>query len=350
MEVAIINSLMELGEIRKLFEEWKKRVETSKDLEEMRQTFLGKKGYISQLFREMKNIPPERRREYGREINLLREEIEGFIRQRGEEIKKRELEEKLKAERFDLSLPGDTVLPLGSKHPLSGVIEEIVEIFKQMGFAVETGPEIEREEYNFDMLNIPKEHPARDMQDTFYVNREGYLLRTHTSPVQVRTMLGRKPPIQIIAPGRVYRRDDDPTHSPMFFQVEGLVVNRDVNFANMMFVLREFLRRFFETDVPVRFRPSYFPFTEPSAEVDIGCVICGGEGCRVCKGTGWLEVLGAGMVHPNVLSACGIDPEEYQGFAFGLGVDRFAMLKYGIDNIKLFYENDVRFLKQFKSL
>lgn len=350
MAVAIINPLMDLGEIRKLFEERKKSVETAKDLEELRQTFLGKKGYISQLFREMKNIPPERRREFGREINLLREEIENFIRQKGEEIKRKQLEERLKAERLDLTLPGDTVLPVGSKHPLSAVVEEITEIFKQMGFAVETGPEIEKEEYNFDMLNIPKEHPARDMQDTFYVNRDGYLLRTHTSPVQVRTMLKRKPPIQIIAPGRVYRRDDDPTHSPMFFQVEGLVVNRDVNFANMMFVLREFLKRFFEVDVPVRFRPSYFPFTEPSAEVDIGCVICGGKGCRVCKGTGWLEVLGAGMVHPNVLSACGIDPEEYQGFAFGLGVDRFAMLKYGVDNIKLFYENDVRFLRQFKAL
>ena len=305
---------------------------------------------VSQLFRELKNVPPEKRKEFGREINLLREEIETFIRQKGEELKKLELEQKLKSERVDLTLPGDTVLPVGSKHPLSAVIEEITEIFKGMGFTVETGPEIEREDYNFDMLNIPKEHPARDMQDTFYVNRKGYLLRTHTSPVQVRTMLRKKPPIQIIAPGRVYRRDDDPTHSPMFFQVEGLVVNEKVNFANMLWVLREFLQKFFETPVPVRFRPSYFPFTEPSTEVDIGCVICEGRGCRVCKGTGWLEVLGAGMVHPNVLEACGIDTERYRGFAFGLGVDRFAMLKYGIDNIKLFYENDVRFLKQFASL
>ena len=305
---------------------------------------------VSQLFRELKNVPPEKRKELGREINLLREEIETFIRQKGEELKKLELEQKLKSERVDLTLPGDTVLPVGSKHPLSAVIEEITEIFKGMGFTVETGPEIEREDYNFDMLNIPKEHPARDMQDTFYVNRKGYLLRTHTSPVQVRTMLCKKPPIQMIAPGRVYRRDDDPTHSPMFFQVEGLVVNEKVNFANMLWVLREFLQKFFETPVPVRFRPSYFPFTEPSTEVDIGCVICEGRGCRVCKGTGWLEVLGAGMVHPNVLEACGIDTEKYRGFAFGLGVDRFAMLKYGIDNIKLFYENDVRFLKQFASL
>ncbi len=341
---------MELEKIEKLFEEQKNSIKTKEDLDKLRQQFLGKKGLVSQLFRELKNIPPERRREYGQRINLLREKIESFIRQRFEEIKREELERKLKSERIDLTLPGDRVLPLGAKHPLSAVIEEITEIFKQMGFTVETGPEIEKEEYNFDRLNIPKEHPARDMQDTFYVNKKGYLLRTHTSPVQVRTMLKRKPPIQIIAPGRVYRRDDDPTHSPMFFQVEGLVVNENVNFANMMFVLKEFLRRFFETDVPVRFRPSYFPFTEPSTEVDIGCVICGGKGCRVCKGTGWLEVLGAGMVHPNVLEACGVDSSKYQGFAFGLGVDRFAMLKYGIDNIKLFYENDVRFLNQFKSL
>jgi phenylalanyl-tRNA synthetase alpha chain len=341
---------MELEKVKKLFEELKSSVNTKDDLNKLRQQFLGKKGLISQLFKELKNIPPEQRKEYGQKINRLREEIETYIRQKFEELKREELERKLKAERIDLTLPGDKVLPLGSKHPLSAVIEEITEIFKQMGFTVETGPEIEKEEYNFDMLNIPKEHPARDMQDTFYVNKKGYLLRTHTSPVQVRTMLKRKPPIQIIAPGRVYRRDDDPTHSPMFFQVEGLVVNEDVNFSNMMFVLKEFLQKFFETDVPVRFRPSYFPFTEPSTEVDIGCVICGGKGCRVCKGTGWLEVLGAGMVHPNVLEACGIDTDRYQGFAFGLGVDRFAMLKYGVDNIKLFYENDVRFLKQFKAL
>ncbi len=341
---------MNIEEVRKRFLEEKEKVKTLKDLENIRQQFLGKKGLVSLLFRELKSVPPERRREVGREINLLREEVEKFIRQKGEELKKRELEDRLKKERLDPTLPGDTVLPLGAKHPLSAVIEEITEIFKGMGFSVESGPEIEREEYNFDMLNIPKGHPARDMQDTFYVNKKGYLLRTHTSPVQVRTMLKKKPPIQIIAPGRVYRRDDDPTHSPMFFQVEGLVVNEKVNFANMLWVLTEFLRRFFEVDVPVRFRPSYFPFTEPSAEVDIGCVICEGRGCRVCKGTGWLEVLGAGMVHPNVLEACGIDTERYRGFAFGLGVDRFAMLKYGIDNIKHFYENNVRFLKQFLSL
>jgi phenylalanyl-tRNA synthetase alpha chain len=339
-----------ISEIRQLFRSEREKVKTLEDLEKLRQQFLGKKGLVSGLFKELKNIPPEERKAFGQRINELREEIETFIRTKREEIKKAELERKLRSEKVDLSLPGEEILPLGSKHPLSATVEEIVEIFKQFGFTVEEGPEVEKEEYNFDMLNIPKEHPARDMQDTFYLNKKGYLLRTHTSPVQIRTMLKKKPPIQMIAPGRVYRRDDDPTHSPMFFQVEGLVVNETVNFANMMYVLREFLRRFFEAELPVRFRPSYFPFTEPSVEVDIGCVICGGEGCRVCKNTGWLEVLGAGMVHPNVLEACGIDTEKYRGFAFGLGVDRFAMLKYGIDNIKLFYENDVRFLKQFASL
>ncbi|NPB05259.1 MAG: phenylalanine--tRNA ligase subunit alpha [Aquificae bacterium] len=341
---------MTVSEVRERFLKEKEAVKTLKDLENFRQLFLGKKGLISQLFKELRSAPPEKRKELGREINLLREEVESFVRQKAKELKEKELQERLRRERLDAALPGDTVLPLGAKHPLSAVVEEITEIFKGMGFTVETGPEVEKEEYNFDMLNIPKEHPARDMQDTFYLNRKGYLLRTHTSPVQVRTLLKKRPPVQIIAPGRVYRRDDDPTHSPMFFQVEGLVVNETVNFAHMMWVLKEFLRRFFETEVPVRFRPSYFPFTEPSTEVDIGCVICGGEGCRVCKNTGWLEVLGAGMVHPAVLEACGVDAERYRGFAFGLGVDRFAMLKYGVDNIKHFYENDARFLRQFLSL
>jgi len=339
-----------LSEARRLFRSLKESVKTLEDLENLRQQLLGKKGLISALFKELKKAPPKERKTLGREINALREEVENFIKTKREELKKAELEKKLRSERVDLTLPGNEVLPLGAKHPLSATVEEIVEIFKQFGFSVEEGPEVEKEEYNFDMLNIPKEHPARDMQDTFYLNKKGYLLRTHTSPVQIRTMLKKKPPLQIIAPGRVYRRDDDPTHSPMFFQVEGLVVNGEVNFANMMFVLREFLRRFFEAELPVRFRPSYFPFTEPSVEVDIGCVICGGKGCRVCKNSGWLEVLGAGMVHPAVLEACGVDTEKYRGFAFGLGVDRFAMLKYGIDNIKLFYENDLRFLKQFAPL
>jgi len=339
-----------IAEIASLFEREKVAVQTLGDLERLKQRFLGKKGLISLLFKELKNLPPEKRKEAGARINRLREEVETFIRQKREELQRSELQERLRAERIDPTLPGDPLLPPGAKHPISATVERIVDVFRSMGFSVENGPEVESEEFNFDRLNIPKEHPAREMQDTFYLNREGYLLRTHTSPVQIRAMLKNPPPLQIVAPGRVYRRDDDPTHSPMFFQVEGLVVNERVNFANMMFVLREFLQKFFETDLPVRFRPSYFPFTEPSAEVDIGCVICGGEGCRVCKGTGWLEVLGAGMVHPEVLRSGGVDPERYRGFAFGLGVDRFAMLYFGVDNIKHFYENDVRFLKRFVSL
>jgi len=336
-----------LEKIREVLLKEKKDIQTLEDLERFRQKYLGKKGIISNLFKELKKLPPEEKRKLGKDLNVLRQEILKFIEEKKKEIEKKILEEKLRKERIDISLPALQIPPIGAKHPLSLVIEEITEIFKNMGFSVEEGPEIEKEEYNFDMLNIPPNHPARDMQDTFYINKEGYLLRTHTSPVQIRTMLKKKPPIQIIAPGRVYRRDDDPTHSPMFFQVEGLVVNEKVNFSHMLFVLREFLKKFFGEETLVRFRPSYFPFTEPSIEVDIGCVICGGKGCRVCKGTGWLEVLGAGMVHTNVLKACGIDVSKYRGFAFGLGVDRFAMLKYAIDNIKLFYENDLRFLRQF---
>ncbi|MCX8060201.1 MAG: phenylalanine--tRNA ligase subunit alpha, partial [Aquificaceae bacterium] len=236
---------------------------------------------------------------------------------------------------------------VGSLHPITQTLRRVKSIFLSMGFRVMEGPEVEREDYNFDLLNIPKEHPARDMQDTFYVNREGYLLRTHTSPVQIRTMLAHRPPIYMVAPGRVYRRDDDPTHSPMFHQVEGLVVDQELSFGHMKYTIEVFLREFFEADVPVRFRASYFPFTEPSAEVDIGCVICGGVGCKVCKQSGWLEVMGCGMVHPKVLENCGLDPESYQGFAFGMGVERLAMLYFRIDNIKLFFENDLRFLRQF---
>ncbi len=320
-------------------------VKTSKELQELRSKYLGSKGVIKELLKKIKEIPQEERREFGKRVNQLKEFAENLFKEKEEEIKKAELEEKLKKEWIDLTVPPPKVL--GSLHPITITLERIVEIFRSMGFEVEEGPEIELEEYNFDMLNIPKEHPARDMQDTFYVNKPGYLLRTHTSPVQIRTMLKKKPPIQIIAPGKVYRRDDDPTHSPMFHQVEGLVVNEYVNFRHMKYVIEEFLKKFFETDMPVRFRTSYFPFTEPSAEVDIGCVICRQEGCRVCKHTGWLEVMGCGMVHPKVLENCGIDPEFYQGFAFGMGVERLAMLLFGINNIKFFYENDLRFLKQF---
>lgn len=315
------------------------------ELQSVRSKYLGKKGVVSLALKRIKDLPPEERRDYGRKVNEIKDLIEEKLRERERELRERSLEIKLSEEWVDLTVPLRNTA--GSLHPITVTLERIVNIFRGMGFTVEEGPEVELEEYNFDMLNIPKDHPARDMQDTFYVNREGYLLRTHTSPVQIRTMLKKKPPIQMIAPGKVYRRDDDPTHSPMFHQVEGLMVNEYAGFRHMKFVIEEFLREFFQTDLPVRFRTSYFPFTEPSAEVDIGCVICEQEGCRVCKETGWLEVMGCGMVHPSVLENCGIDTDLYQGFAFGMGVERLAMLLFGIDNIKLFYENDVRFIRQF---
>jgi len=320
-------------------------VKDLKELQEVRSKYLGRKGLITEALKKIKEIPPEERREYGRKVNEIKESIEEALSQKEKELERSELEKRLTEEWTDLTVPLKNTV--GHLHPITITLERIVTIFRGMGFSVEEGPEIELEDYNFDKLNIPPDHPAREMQDTFYVNRPGYLLRTHTSPVQIRTMLKQKPPIQMIAPGKVYRRDDDPTHSPMFHQVEGLVVNEYASFRHMKYVIEEFLREFFQTDLPVRFRTSYFPFTEPSAEVDIGCVICNQEGCRVCKETGWLEVMGCGMVHPQVLENCGIDTDLYQGFAFGMGVERLAMLLFGIDNIKLFYENDVRFIRQF---
>ncbi len=337
-----------MEEIEALREQALKEIASAQTLQELtgiRAKYLGKKGSVNALLRRIPELPPEERRAYGRKVNELKEIIEKALKEKEQELRRREIERSLAAEWVDLTVPLSR--SAGTLHPITLTLERIVSIFRGMGFSVEEGPEVELESYNFDLLNIPPDHPARDMQDTFYVNREGYLLRTHTSPVQIRTMLSRKPPIQMIAPGKVYRRDDDPTHSPMFHQVEGLVVNGEANFRHMKFVIESFLREFFETDLPVRFRASYFPFTEPSAEVDIGCVICGMEGCRVCKEGGWLEVMGCGMVHPAVLENCGIDPDIYQGFAFGMGVERLAMLLYGIDNIKLFYENDIRFLRQF---
>ncbi len=325
-----------------------KDIESAQSLEELQQVrskYLGRKGLISSALKKIKEVPPEERKDYGRKVNEIKQLVEEALKKREEELKSKELEKKLSEEWIDLTLPFQNTV--GSLHPLTITLERIVNIFRGMGFTVEEGPEVELEDYNFDKLNIPPDHPAREMQDTFYVNKSGYLLRTHTSPVQIRTMLKATPPIQMIAPGKVYRRDDDPTHSPMFHQVEGLVVNEYASFRHMKYVIEEFLREFFQTDLPVRFRTSYFPFTEPSAEVDIGCVICKMDGCRVCKETGWLEVMGCGMVHPAVLENCGIDTDIYQGFAFGMGVERLAMLLFGIDNIKLFYENDIRFLRQF---
>ncbi len=335
-------------DFQKVQEELEGSIEAVKDLSQLQQLkakYLGKSGLITQAIARIREVPPEERKEYGLRVNRLKEFAEELFKKKEEELKALEIEKKLSQEWIDLSVPLET--ELGSLHPITQTMKRIRDIFVSMGFSVMEGPEIELEEYNFDMLNIPKEHPAREMQDTFYINKEGYLLRTHTSPVQIRAMLSQKPPIYMIAPGKVYRRDDDPTHSPMFHQVEGLAVDRDISFGHMKYTIETFLKEFFEVDVPVRFRASYFPFTEPSAEVDIGCVICGGSGCRVCKESGWLEVMGCGMVHPQVLKNCQIDPEEYQGFAFGMGVERLAMLYFGIDNIKLFYENNLRFLKQF---
>lgn len=318
-------------------------------LERLRVRLLGKKGEVTLLLRRMGEIAPEERPAYGRLVNALKAEVEEKLKQRAEELARAEEEARLAAEVLDVSLPGR--LPaLGTRHPLTLVLDEIKEVFLELGFAVAEGPEVEWDYYNFEALNIPRDHPAREMHDSLYITPE-ILLRTHTSPVQVRTMERQAPelPVRIIAPGRVYRRDAlDATHSPVFHQVEGLVVDRGISFADLKGTLVHFARRLFGAERKVRFRPSYFPFTEPSSEVDISCPICKGEGCRVCGETGWLEILGAGLVHPNVLRMARYDPEEVSGFAFGLGVERIAMLKYGIDDIRLFYENDLRFLEQFR--
>lgn len=316
-------------------------------LNEIRVKYLGKKGELTQILRGMGTLSPEERPVIGQLANTVRERLESALERKTAELKEKAKQERLAREKIDVTLPGRPVLR-GHKHPLTQVLEEIQEIFMGMGFAVAEGPEIEYDYYNFEALNIPRDHPARDMQDSFYVTSE-ILLRTHTSPVQVRTMEAMRPqvPVKIIAPGKVYRRDDDATHSPMFHQVEGLVIDRDISFAHLKGTLLLFARQMFGPEREIRLRPSFFPFTEPSAEVDISCMMCGGAGCRVCKGTGWLEILGAGMVHPNVLAMSGYNPEEVTGFAFGMGVERIAMLKYGIDDLRLLFDNDLRFLQQF---
>jgi len=314
-------------------------------LYEVKAKYLGRKGILTNLFKELKNLSVEERRERGRVLNDLKEWMEERIRKREGEILEAEALKKELEGKVDLTLPGRRVR-IGNIHPLNRVLREIIEIFSSMGFSLEEGPEIELDYYNFEALNIPKDHPARDMHDTFYIT-DNALLRTHTSPVQIRAMRKRKPPLRVISAGKVYRRDSDPTHSPMFHQVEGLLVDEDVKLADLKGVLSEFANRIFGGKRRVRFRPSYFPFTEPSLEVDVECVRCGGKGCQVCKGTGWLEILGAGMVHPEVFKAVGYDSGKYVGFAFGLGVERIAMLKYGIDDLRLFFDNDLRFLRQF---
>ena len=315
-------------------------------LDEVRVRYLGKKGLLTEQLKQLGKLPGDRRKAAGQAINAAKQALQQAIEARKQTLQAQQLQRRLAAERIDVTLPGRGV-ERGGLHPVTRTLERIETLFASMGFESTQGPEIEDEHHNFSALNIPDHHPARAMHDTFYFDAHR-LLRTHTSPVQIRVMEQRQPPLRIIAPGRVYRCDSDLTHTPMFHQVEGLLVDDQVSFADLKGTLALFLQRFFEQDdLAVRFRPSYFPFTEPSAEVDIGCVICGGEGCKVCSHTGWLEVLGCGMVHPNVFANVDIDSERWLGYAFGMGVERLAMLRYGVNDLRLFFENDLRFLRQF---
>ena len=318
-----------------------------KALDDIRVQYLGKKGEITARMKQLGSLSAEERPKAGQVINEAKQQIQQVLEAKKTELESANLNEKLSKEKIDVTLPGRSV-PTGGLHPVTRTMQRIEKLFSQMGFSSSVGPEIEDDYHNFEALNIPESHPARAMHDTFYFN-DNTVLRTHTSPVQIRVMEETDPPIRVIAPGRVYRCDSDITHTPMFHQVEGLVVDEKVTFSDLKALLIDFLQLFFEReDLEVRFRPSYFPFTEPSAEADIQCVMCSGEGCRVCSHTGWLEVLGCGMVHPNVFKSVKYDTEKYTGLAFGMGVERLAMLRYGVNDLRLFYENDVRFLKQFK--
>ncbi|MEW6739260.1 MAG: phenylalanine--tRNA ligase subunit alpha [Nitrospirota bacterium] len=334
-----------IEDLKQTFLEELKSVKNLADLSSLRVKYLGKKGIITSELKSLSKVPPEERPSHGKKVNEIKQFIETELDLQESRLKQEELKRQLLSESLDITLNGKFI-PFGKEHPINKVLSEVTDIFVKMGFSVEEGPEVELDYYNFEALNIPKDHPARDMQDTFYIS-DDIVLRTHTSPVQVRVMEKRKPPVRFIAPGKVYRCDADITHTPMFHQVEGLMVDKGITFSNLKGVLKAFLHQMFGADTPVRFRPSFFPFTEPSAEVDIGCILCNGVGCRVCKGSGWLEILGAGMVNPRVFEYVGYNPEEYSGFAFGMGIERIAMLKYSIDDIRLFFENDIRFLRQF---
>ena len=319
---------------------------TLAELDDVRVHYLGKKGLITGQLKQLGKLPPEERKGAGQAINKAKQTLSASLDARKLVLEEEALNERLKTEKLDITLPGRK-MDTGSLHPVTRTAKRIEEIFMQLGFGVEVGPEIEDDYHNFTALNIPSHHPSRASHDTFYFD-DGTLLRTHTSPVQIRTMENKQPPLRIIAPGRVYRCDSDVTHSPMFHQVEGLMVDKDVTFADLKGILEAFFKAFFEVDdLPTRFRPHYFPFTEPSAETDIQCVLCSGEGCKVCGNTGWIEVMGCGMVNPEVFRYVGIDPDVYTGFAFGFGIDRLAMLRYGIDDLRKLFDNDVRFLKQF---
>ena len=333
------------ADLKQLFIDELKSISSLSDTAAMKVKYLGKKGLVTAQIKSLSTLSPDERKQAGQQINELKQFIEAECDKKESVFKNDELKIRLLSESIDITLPGKYAA-FGNEHPLSKTLGEVIDIFTRMGFSVEEGPEVELDQYNFEALNIPKDHPARDMQDTFYVS-DDIVLRTHTSPVQVRVMENRKPPLRFIAPGKVYRCDADVTHSPMFHQVEGLMVDKDIKFSHLKGVLITFLRQLFGPDIPVRLRPSFFPFTEPSAEIDMGCILCKSAGCRVCKGSGWLEILGAGMVNPKVLENVGYDPEEYTGFAFGMGIERIAMLKYSIDDIRLLFENDIRFLRQF---
>ncbi len=343
-EQAVYTKLAELREMAKQLIE---KASTCEELEDIRVKILGKKGELTQILRSLGELPPEERPLVGQKANEIRDDLEKHLGEALLAIRRTEQQVRLDRETIDITLPGRPP-GLGRRHPLTQVVDQIKEIFIGMGYSIAEGPEVESDYYNFEALNLPREHPARDMQDSFYISEE-VLLRTHTSPVQVRTMERMYPevPIRIICPGKVYRRDDDATHSPMFHQVEGLLVDYRVTMADLKGTLLAFARQMFGGDRQIRLRPSFFPFTEPSAEVDISCMMCGGSGCRVCSNTGWLEILGCGMVHPQVLANVGYDPEKVNGFAFGMGVERITMLKYGIDDLRLLFENDLRFLAQF---
>ena len=336
----------ELEAIREKAERELKQAEDLQTLENLRVRYLGKKGKLTAILKQMGKLSAEERPAIGQLANQIRTRIETDLLNRASELREEETQRRLERETVDVTMPGKR-RELGSRHPLSRELDEIKEIFVGMGFEIVEGPEVEYDYYNFEALNMPKDHPARDTQDTFYIS-DNILLRTQTSPVQVRVMEKQKPPIRIISPGRVYRSDAvDATHSPLFHQIEGLVVDRGITFSNLKGTLEILIKRMYGENSVVRFRPHHFPFTEPSAEADVQCFACHGKGCRLCKGEGWIEILGCGMVHPKVLSNCGIDPEVYTGFAFGMGLERLVIRKYHIDDIRLFYENDVRFLKQF---
>ncbi|MBR0127737.1 MAG: phenylalanine--tRNA ligase subunit alpha [Firmicutes bacterium] len=336
--------------LNKIREEAKAQIESARtqtEIEEIRVRLLGKKGVLTQILRGMGQLSPEERKETGQMTNKVRSEIENMLGEKFEAAKRAAKEAQFKIEKVDVTEPGKG-RSLGVKHPLTITMEEISKVFMNMGFSIVEGPEVETVFNNFDALNAGPNHPARDMTDTFYIT-EDVLLRTQTSPVQVRTLMKQKPPIKVISPGRCFRCDTpDATHSPMFHQIEGLVVDEGITMADLKGTLDSFAKQLFGPETKTKFRPHHFPFTEPSAEVDVSCFKCGGKGCRVCKGSGWIEILGCGMVHPNVLKVGGLDTEKYTGFAFGLGVERVAMLKYGVDDIRLFYENDMRFIEQFK--